>query len=272
MPFFLASGTLLGWYRNCMPIPWDNDVDVGVMISDWTPEIVRSMEGAGFTHFSTVGTRSAGLTEVFEKSGVRQDIHFYYPNSANKQVFTQLWEHDVSHRESWSPFVLEPALAFGLTVQVPADVELYLTEAYGNFMAKRTKSTLDGGWNSVTGPPNSGPGSLPMGVEGRKRREDAYSYTGSYTDYTGGSYSYSYSGSYSGSYSYSYSGSLQWILQWSKLHWARLFVRDRELHGRLGHRPRVQCSRRALHFPGRQPLPRRDRAGHVRSQGLLPVL
>jgi len=188
VPFFLASGTLLGWHRNCMPVPWDNDVDVGVMISDWTPGIVHSMEVAGFTHLSTVGTRSAGLTEVFEfeRSGVhvRQDIHFYYTDAANDQVFTQLWEIDVSHRESWSPFALEPAEAFGLTVQVPADTELYLTEAYGDFMAKRTKSTLerDGGWNSITGPPNSGPGSLPMPAEGRRRRDASSCVTASYSD------------------------------------------------------------------------------------------
>ena len=26
--FFLAEGSLLGWYRNCMPIPWDTDLDL----------------------------------------------------------------------------------------------------------------------------------------------------------------------------------------------------------------------------------------------------
>ena len=28
VPFFLAEGTLLGWFRNCMPIPWDTDLDL----------------------------------------------------------------------------------------------------------------------------------------------------------------------------------------------------------------------------------------------------
>eukprot|EP00937_MAST-01D_sp_MAST-1D-sp2_P005614 g5614.t1 len=139
VPFFVSDGTLLGWHRNCMPIPYDDDVDIGVMIGDWKPSIVPSMAAAGFTHVKTVGSKEAGLTEVFEKAGVRQDIMFYYADREKNQTFSQVWQDGASFRFSWTPFSLRHADVFGMTIRVPSNVERYLREHYGNFMEPRSK-------------------------------------------------------------------------------------------------------------------------------------
>ena len=144
-----------------MPIPWDTDVDVGVWISDWKPEIVERLLMDGFTHDNTVGTTTTGLTERLYYKDVRMDIHFYYRDEENDQVFIQTYDHDGrSYRESWTPFVLHPADVFGMVVNVPADYELYLKEGYGEYMTKRTKNFGWHQWDSMTSPPNSGPGTL----------------------------------------------------------------------------------------------------------------
>ena len=109
--FFLAEGTLLGWWRNCMPIPWDVDVDIGVMIDDWSPDIIDRMVRAGFTLMNTVGSADSGLTLSFERLEVRQDIHFYYRDGAH--IFYQLWQGVHSFRYVYPAFELRQALAFG---------------------------------------------------------------------------------------------------------------------------------------------------------------
>ena len=41
IPFWLSSGTLLGYYRQCDFIVYSGDVDIGIWADDFLPEIIE---------------------------------------------------------------------------------------------------------------------------------------------------------------------------------------------------------------------------------------
>ena len=47
VPFWLSSGTCLGWFRQCDIIPYAGDVDFGILIKDYQPRITEEMEQNG---------------------------------------------------------------------------------------------------------------------------------------------------------------------------------------------------------------------------------
>jgi len=158
--FFLAEGSLLGWYRNCMPIPWDTDLDLGVMMEDLgegekadakLEEIKAAMAEQGFAFSRPVGSRSEGLTLVFDRKGVRTDIHFFYRNDETNEFYINILDGPTSYKNVYTQFEVRPAEAFGVLVAVPYPAQEYLATTYGDFMRKRTseRGTGEGtaGWN-----------------------------------------------------------------------------------------------------------------------------
>jgi len=158
--FFLAEGSLLGWYRNCMPIPWDTDLDLGVMMEDLgegekadakLEEIKAAMAEQGFVFSRPVGSRSEGLTLVFDRKGVRTDIHFFYRNDETNEFYINILDGPTSYKNVYTQFEVRPAEAFGVLVAVPYPAQEYLATTYGDFMRKRTseRGTGEGtaGWN-----------------------------------------------------------------------------------------------------------------------------
>lgn len=157
--FFLAEGSLLGWYRQCMPIPWDTDLDIGVMIDDLhlgVGFLKEAMREQGFVLAGEVGTKAAGLTFIFfRESGylqeetarstahgmVRTDIHFFYKDTKTNQFYLQIFNGDTTYRNSYDAFELRPAEGFGgVHLHVPHPAERYLEQIYGDFMKPRKDS------------------------------------------------------------------------------------------------------------------------------------
>ena len=158
--FFLAEGSLLGWYRNCMPIPWDTDLDLGMMIDQLgdgeeadrkLAEIQEAMGEKGFAFLRQVGNRELGLTYIFERKSVRTDIHFFYRDDSTDEYFIQIYQGDLSYKNTYKQFELQPAETFGVLVSVPSDTKQYLTSTYGDFLRKRTGEAGTGlgeaGWD-----------------------------------------------------------------------------------------------------------------------------
>ena len=146
VPFFLSGGTMLGWYRNCMPLPWGNSAHVGVMIDDLSKDIIPAMKAAGFSYQRSVGSKRAGLTYIFKIGELRQDIHFVYRNG--NKFFIQFWNRGLAYRETVSAFETRSANVFGMEMQIPYPPKVYLTEKYGDFVTKRAKNWKGGDWDS----------------------------------------------------------------------------------------------------------------------------
>ncbi|XP_014876871.1 ribitol-5-phosphate transferase FKTN isoform X3 [Poecilia latipinna] len=49
IPFWISSGTCLGWYRQCGVISYSRDVDIGIFISDFRPQITTAFRDAGMS-------------------------------------------------------------------------------------------------------------------------------------------------------------------------------------------------------------------------------
>ena len=114
-------------------------------------EIKAAMAEQGFVFSRPVGSRSEGLTLVFDRKGVRTDIHFFYRNDETNEFYINILDGPTSYKNVYTQFEVRPAEAFGVLVAVPYPAQEYLATTYGDFMRKRTseRGTGEGtaGWN-----------------------------------------------------------------------------------------------------------------------------
>ncbi|KAL6080222.1 hypothetical protein STEG23_010343, partial [Scotinomys teguina] len=79
VPFWLSSGTCLGWYRQCSIIPYSKDVDLGIFIQDYKPDIILAFQNAGLPLKHKFGKVEDSLELSFQgKDDVKLDIFFFY--------------------------------------------------------------------------------------------------------------------------------------------------------------------------------------------------
>ncbi len=77
--YWLDFGTLLGAIRENDFIGHDEDIDVAMWLSDYTPDIQKTMEKYGFVKIKdiTIDNLKYGYEESYIKSGVQVDIFFF---------------------------------------------------------------------------------------------------------------------------------------------------------------------------------------------------
>ncbi|XP_061149165.1 fukutin isoform X1 [Syngnathus typhle] len=78
IPFWISSGTCLGWFRQCGFITYSRDVDMGIFISDFRPDMVAAFLDAGLSLKHKFGKVEDSLELSFVKDGVKLDIFFFY--------------------------------------------------------------------------------------------------------------------------------------------------------------------------------------------------
>ncbi|XP_029460577.1 fukutin isoform X2 [Rhinatrema bivittatum] len=77
--FWLSSGTCLGWYRQCNIIPYSRDVDLGIFIQDYKPDIISAFQKAGLPLKHKFGKVDDSLELSFQgEEDVKLDIFFFY--------------------------------------------------------------------------------------------------------------------------------------------------------------------------------------------------
>ena len=86
IPFFLSSGTCLGYFREGKFIDYDYDIDIGIFAKHYTKKIIDEMEKEELHLYRTLGNKDTGMELSFRLPGTslgkyaKIDIFLHYPS------------------------------------------------------------------------------------------------------------------------------------------------------------------------------------------------
>ncbi|KAL1470976.1 hypothetical protein MTO96_023899 [Rhipicephalus appendiculatus] len=146
VPFWISSGTCLGFFRQCDVIPYTTDVDIGVFIKDYKPEIISA--------FSTHDIPPHSLVEdsyelSFRDRDVKLDIFFFYEEDDH------IWNGGTQARTgkkfkyTFPKFKLCWTEFLDIKLRIPCETEKYIEANYGPNWFQPMKR-----WDWKASPPN----------------------------------------------------------------------------------------------------------------------
>ncbi|XP_056875047.1 fukutin isoform X1 [Takifugu flavidus] len=132
IPFWLSSGTCLGWFRQCSVISYSRDVDIGIFIVDYRPDIITAFREAGLSLKHKFGKVEDSLELSFLSEDVKLDIFFFYEEG------DMMWNGGTQAKSGrkfkyiFPRFSLCWAELLELKVRVPCETLDYVMANYGN--------------------------------------------------------------------------------------------------------------------------------------------
>uniref|UniRef100_A0A8D2FLZ4 Ribitol-5-phosphate transferase FKTN N-terminal domain-containing protein n=1 Tax=Theropithecus gelada TaxID=9565 RepID=A0A8D2FLZ4_THEGE len=146
VPFWLSSGTCLGWYRQCNIIPYTTAPgDLGIFIQDYKSDIILAFQDAGLLLKHKFGKVEDSLELSFQgKDDVKLDIFFFCEETdhmRNGYLFPKF-------TLCWTEFV-------DMTVHVPCKTLEYIEANYGKTRKIPVKT-----WDWKRSPPNAQPSGI----------------------------------------------------------------------------------------------------------------
>ncbi|KAJ8316623.1 hypothetical protein KUTeg_005817 [Tegillarca granosa] len=138
--FWLSSGTLLGWYRQCDIIPYAQDVDFGVWIKDHKSDIVPAFEKAGLSVKNVYGKVSDSFELSFQSGDVKLDIFFFYEESDHMWNGGTDAATAIKYKYSFPKFKLCWTIFLDLQVRVPCPTKPYIEANYGKKWFEQVKT------------------------------------------------------------------------------------------------------------------------------------
>ena len=150
VPFWLSSGTCLGWYRQCDIIPYAGDVDFGIFIRDFNPKMTRAMEREGLMLTHSFGRLNDSFELSFEgEERIKLDLFFFYEeddyvwNGGTEAHNGQKYKYYFSQFDlCWTEFL-------ETKVRVPCQALEYVKANYGENWFEPVKN-----WVWYESPPN----------------------------------------------------------------------------------------------------------------------
>ncbi|XP_036972327.1 fukutin isoform X1 [Acanthopagrus latus] len=149
VPFWLSSGTCLGWFRQCSIISYSRDVDIGIFIVDFRADMVAAFRDAGLSLKHKFGKVEDSLELSFLSDDVKLDIFFFY---ADGDV---VWNGGTQAKSGkkfkyiFPRFSLCWAELLELKVRVPCETLDYVTANYGDTWSIPLRT-----WDWKTSPSN----------------------------------------------------------------------------------------------------------------------
>lgn len=152
LPFWLSSGTLLGFYRQCDFIVYSGDVDIGMWADDFKPKIVDLFSINNIPLIHWFGRPNDSLELSFLMGDLKLDIFFFYREqdhywNGGTQAKTGLkFKYDFpKFTLCWTDFI-------GLLVRIPCETESYIEANYGKQWRIPQRN-----WDWKSSPPNVQP-------------------------------------------------------------------------------------------------------------------
>lgn len=164
VPWFLSSGTCLGYYREGQFIKHDYDIDIGIMEYDYTPKIIEEFEKEGLKLYRTLGTLENGYELSFRMPGTplrrhaKIDVFLHYYENNYRDIYwtSYAWPRFKRRIKYRVPaFKIGKANFMGLDVGVPTPTDKYLENHYGKDWHIPKKPKNQGGSYFYSTSPNS---------------------------------------------------------------------------------------------------------------------
>lgn len=152
IPFWLSSGTLLGYYRQCDFITYSGDVDIGIWAQDFRPEIIETFSAANIPLIHWFGRPNDSLELSFLSGDLKLDIFFFYRESDHFWNGGTQARTGLKFKYSFPKFTLCWTEFIGLLLRIPCETESYLEANYGKQWFVPTKN-----WDWKSSPPNVKP-------------------------------------------------------------------------------------------------------------------
>ncbi|KAM9331557.1 ribitol-5-phosphate transferase FKTN [Gastrophryne carolinensis] len=154
--FWISSGTCLGWYRQCNIIPYSKDVDIGIFIKDYKPDLISAFQKAGLPLKHKFGKVEDSLELSFLGSDdVKLDIFFFYEET------DYMWNGGTQAKSGKKFKYLFPKFTLcwteflELKVQIPCETLDYIEANYGRNWDVPVKV-----WDWKHSPPNVRPNGM----------------------------------------------------------------------------------------------------------------
>lgn len=125
---FLAAGTLLGMYRSGAPLPYDRDVDIGLLRTPDGPDVCAVLQAHPGVFLPRRARRGDRYVQVW-MGGIGIDIFLH--DACEDALLCGLGSVPGDIQWRFSAFEPVPLPVSGQTWQVPAQTERYLAESYG---------------------------------------------------------------------------------------------------------------------------------------------
>jgi len=78
IPFWLSSGTCLGYFRQCDFITYSRDVDIGIWIDDYKPELIDVFSANNLPLIHSFGKVEDSFELSFIDGDIKLDIFFFF--------------------------------------------------------------------------------------------------------------------------------------------------------------------------------------------------
>ncbi|KAK3527150.1 hypothetical protein QTP86_014575, partial [Hemibagrus guttatus] len=149
VPFWLSSGTCLGWFRQCNIISYSKDVDLGIWIKDYRHDITQAFQKAGLSLKHKFGKIEDSLELSFQGLDVKLDIFFFYEDGDIVWNGGTQAKSGKKFKYVFPRFSLCWTELLELKVQVPCETLDYVTANYGPDWNVPVKT-----WDWKSSPPN----------------------------------------------------------------------------------------------------------------------
>lgn len=161
IPFFLSSGTCLGYYRNGRFIHYDYDIDIGIFHENYTPKIIDKLTEKGLNLYRVWGTIDGGyelsfrLPETALGRRAKVDIFLHYKEKDKicwhsyitkiRKIRNRKYKFNKKISYCVPKFKVRQTNFMGTRVGVPDSTEDYLINHYGDNWKEEIKPKNMGG-------------------------------------------------------------------------------------------------------------------------------
>lgn len=149
IPFWLSSGTCLGYFRQCDFITYGKDIDIGIWIQDYRPQLIHAFSVNDLPLIHSFGKVNDSFELSFREGDIKLDVFFFYKEddhvwNGGTQARTGLKFQYIFPKFSlcWTEF-------FYLKVRIPCETQAYIEANYGNNWFEPIKE-----WDWKSSPPN----------------------------------------------------------------------------------------------------------------------